>query len=79
MLGLAEYARAFNDPVARQEALIFYLIDDRAHDEVNGGYHQTYSLDWKKPINDDESSVFPEGSIKTLILTSLGHSQRFIR
>ena len=62
MFGLAEYARAFNDPVTRQEALdLFYLIDDRAHDDVNGSYHQTYSSDWKKPLEDDRIFDIPGG------------------
>jgi len=75
MLGLAEYAEAFNDPVARQEALdLFHLVDDRAHDDVNGGYHQIYSSDWRTLLMTIEPSVFPEGSIKTRILISLEHS-----
>jgi mannobiose 2-epimerase len=62
MFGLAEYAQAFNDRVARQEALdLFHLVDNRAHDDVNGSYHQTYSSDWKKPLNDDRIFDIPGG------------------
>jgi len=73
MLGLAEYARAFNDPVARQEALdLFHLVDDRAHDDVNGGYHQTYSSDWEKPLNDDRTFGIPGGKHQNPHINLLG-------
>ena len=50
---LAEYARAFNDPRARKEALaLFRLIDSKGHDDVNGGYHEAFMLTWL-PLPDD--------------------------
>jgi len=62
MFGLAEFAQAFNDPISRQEALeLFHLVDDRAHDKVNGSYHQTYSSDWNKPLDDDRIFDIPGG------------------
>ncbi len=51
--GLAEYARVFNDARARQEALkLFQLIDRKAHDDVQGGYREAFSVDWL-PLKDD--------------------------
>ncbi len=51
--GLAEYAQAFNDAVARQQALeLFQLIDQKAHDDANGGYREAFSEDWQ-PLKDD--------------------------
>lgn len=62
MFALARYAQAFNDPVARQEALdLFHLVDNRAHDDTNGSYYQTYSSDWKKRIHDDRTFDIPGG------------------
>jgi mannobiose 2-epimerase len=50
--GLAEYSLAFHDPQARQEALdLFEVMDRRAHDDRNGGYHVVFSEDWQ-PIQD---------------------------
>jgi mannobiose 2-epimerase len=50
---LAEYARAFNDPRARKEALaLFQLVDAKAHDDANGGYHEAYTLTWLPLPND---------------------------
>ncbi len=50
---LAEYARAFNDRPAREEALaLFHLIDRKAHDAANGGYREAFSADWQ-PLKDD--------------------------
>jgi mannobiose 2-epimerase len=73
ILGLAEYAQAFNDPVAQQEALgLFNLVDNRAHDDVNGGYHQTYSSDWTKPLNDDRIFDIPGGKHQNLHINLLG-------
>lgn len=46
--GLAEYALAFNDPQARQEALdLFAVIDRHAHDDEHGGYRIAFTADWK--------------------------------
>lgn len=51
--GLAEYARAFNDAAARDEALgLFQLIDRKGHDDANGGYHEAFSVDWQPLPND---------------------------
>ncbi len=73
ILGLAEYAEAFNDPVARQEALdLFNFVDHRAHDDVNGGYHQIYSSDWKKPLNDDKTFGIPGGKHQNPHINVLG-------
>jgi cellobiose epimerase len=45
--GLAEYARAFDDSPAREEALrLFRLIDRKAHDNENGGYHEGFNKEW---------------------------------
>lgn len=46
--GLAEYALAFHDAQARQEALnLFEVIDRNAHDNVHGGYHLAFTADWR--------------------------------
>lgn len=51
--GVAEYAQPFNDDAARREALdLFQLIDHKAHDDGNGGYHEASSQDWQ-PLRDD--------------------------
>jgi mannobiose 2-epimerase len=50
---LAEYARAFNDPRARREALaLFRLIDAKAHDDVNGGYREAFLMNWRPFLAD---------------------------
>jgi mannobiose 2-epimerase len=62
MFGLAKFAQAFNDPTARQEALdLFHLVDDQAHDKINGSYHQAFSSDWKKLLDDDKIFGIPGG------------------
>ncbi len=54
LYGLAEYARAFDDSRARREALeLFQLIDRKAHDNENGGYHEGFSKDWQYLSADD--------------------------
>lgn len=46
--GLAEYALAFQDRQALQEALdLFDLMERRAHDPVHGGYHVAFTEDWQ--------------------------------
>ncbi|HLY62915.1 MAG TPA: AGE family epimerase/isomerase [Terriglobia bacterium] len=46
---LAEYARAFQDPAAKREALeLFRLIDLKAHDNTNGGYFEAFTNDWSQ-------------------------------
>lgn len=48
MEGLAEYAVAFHDPQAMQEALdLFHVIDKHAHDNQNGGYQIAFTADWQ--------------------------------
>ena len=45
--GLAEYALAFNEPEAGQQALdLFAVIDRYAHDNQYGGYHVAFNADW---------------------------------
>jgi len=47
ILGLAEYAKVFNNHKAAEYALkCFRAIDKRAHDRVNGGYDQKNEPDW---------------------------------
>ncbi len=51
--GLAAYAEAFGDDSARRQALeLFRLIDQKAHDGVNGGYREAFTVDWQ-PLKDD--------------------------
>ena len=53
LYGLAEYAQAFNDAAAREEAMaLFQLIDRKGHDDVNGGYREAFSMDWQPLPND---------------------------
>ena len=48
MEGLAEYAVAFHDPQAAQEALdLFHVLDEHAHDNQNGGYQIAFTADWQ--------------------------------
>lgn len=48
MEGLAEYALAFHDSKAAQEALdLFHVIDQHAHDDQNGGYRIAFTADWQ--------------------------------
>jgi cellobiose epimerase len=48
MEGLAEYAVAFHDPHAAQEALdLFHVIDQHAHDNQYGGYRIAFTADWQ--------------------------------
>jgi mannobiose 2-epimerase len=48
MEGLAEYAVAFHDPQAAQEALdLFHVIDQHAHDSQYGGYRIAFTADWQ--------------------------------
>lgn len=48
MEGLAEYAVAFHDPQAAQEAMdLFHVIDQHAHDNQNGGYRIAFTADWQ--------------------------------
>jgi len=46
--GLAEYALAFHDAQAYQEALdLFNVIDQHAHDDKYGGYRIAFTADWR--------------------------------
>lgn len=46
---LAEYHAATGDPAAlRHATALFHLVDERAHDEVNGGYFDSYRRDWQR-------------------------------
>ena len=48
MEGLAEYALAFHDNQVADEALdLFRVIDQHAHDNVNGGYRIAFTADWQ--------------------------------
>lgn len=48
MEGLAEYAVAFHDSQAAQEALdLFRVIDQHAHDNQYGGYRIAFTADWQ--------------------------------
>ncbi|MGA8213392.1 MAG: AGE family epimerase/isomerase [Candidatus Sulfotelmatobacter sp.] len=48
MEGLAEYALAFHDKQAAQEALdLFRVIDQHAHDNEHGGYRIAFTADWQ--------------------------------
>lgn len=45
--GLAEYALAFQDSTAIQEALDLFEVMERAHDDVHGGYQMAFTEDWQ--------------------------------
>ena len=48
MEGLAEYALAFHDHQAAQEAIaLFHVIDQHAHDNQYGGYRIAFTADWQ--------------------------------
>ena len=48
MEGLAEYALAFHDHQAAQEAMaLFNVIDQHAHDNQYGGYRIAFTADWQ--------------------------------
>jgi len=48
MEGLAEYALAFHDPQASQEAMdLFHVIDQHARDDQHGGYRIAFTADWQ--------------------------------
>lgn len=48
MEGLAEYAVAFHDQKAAQEAMdLFHVIDQHAHDNQYGGYRIAFTADWQ--------------------------------
>jgi mannobiose 2-epimerase len=53
--GLAEYALAFNNSQALQEAFdLFDIMERRAHDNVNGGYQVAFTEEWR-PLGDYQS------------------------
>lgn len=58
---LAEYARAFHDAAARREALdLFRLIDQKAHDDTNGGYFEAFSTDWNHQLKNQLALDLPD-------------------
>ncbi|MHB8653169.1 MAG: AGE family epimerase/isomerase [Terriglobia bacterium] len=58
---LAEYARAFHDATARREALeLFQLIDQKAHDNANGGYFEAFSRDWNHQLKNPLALNLPD-------------------
>jgi mannobiose 2-epimerase len=58
--GLAAYAHAFHDGAARLRAFdLFELIDLRARDRPNGGYHEAFTEKWVPARGD--SSLGPPG------------------
>ncbi len=66
--GLAEYARAFDDSKAREEALeLFRLIDRKAHDNENGGYREGFSKEWQFLSADDTLGARGRKSMNTHI------------
>jgi mannobiose 2-epimerase len=78
--GLAEYALAFHDAQARQEALdLFETMEHRAHDDVHGGYHVAFTEDWQ-PIRDYQpgsgtapsSCVAPDAEAHPVLVDSHG-------
>jgi mannobiose 2-epimerase len=78
--GLAEYALAFNDAQARQEALdLFEIIERRAHDSMHEGYHVSFTEDWQ-PIRDyrhgsgiaASSCVAPDAEVHPVLVDSHG-------
>ena len=78
--GLAEYALAFHDAQARQEALdLFEIMDRRAHDDVHGGYHVAFTEDWQ-PIREYQrgsgtaasSCVAPDEEVHPVLVDSHG-------
>ena len=78
--GLAEYALAFRDARARQEALdLFEVMDRRAHEGAYGGYHMAFTEDWQ-PIRDYQrgsgtaasSCVAPDEEVHPVLLDSHG-------
>ncbi len=78
--GLAEYALAFHDARARQEALdLFEIMDRHAHDGVYGGYQVAFTADWQ-PIRDYKhgsgaaasSCVAPDEEVHPVLVDSHG-------
>lgn len=58
---LAEYARAFQDATARREALeLFRLIDQKAHDNANGGYFEAFNTDWNHQLKNPLALNLPD-------------------
>jgi mannobiose 2-epimerase len=78
--GLAEYALAFRDHAALQEALdLFALMDRNAHDSVHGGYWVAFSEDWQPllvPPADsgisDSACVAPTGELHPVLINAQG-------
>jgi len=52
--GLAEYALAFQDSAALQEAFDLFEVMERAHDNAHGGYGMAFTEDWQ-PLDEYDS------------------------
>jgi mannobiose 2-epimerase len=49
MYALAEHHRAFGSAASLRDAInIFLLVDQHAHDALNGGYHEAFTRDWNR-------------------------------
>jgi cellobiose epimerase len=58
---LAEYGRAFHDDSASHQALeLFRLIDQKAHDNANGGYFEAFNADWSHQIKNQLAMGLPD-------------------
>jgi mannobiose 2-epimerase len=63
---LGEYARAFSDEQAEQEAFdLFDLVERKAHDAARGGYYEAFSSDWL-PLSDPLPRGLGARGVKTL-------------
>lgn len=64
--GLSEFARATNDPDAKDQAIrLFHVIEQHAFDSKNNGYKEALTREWK-PINDMRLSDKDENGSKTM-------------
>lgn len=64
--GLSEYARATNDEEAKDAAIkLYYDLEKYAYDDVNGGYTEALTREWK-PIADMRLSDKDENGSKTM-------------
>lgn len=52
--GLSEYARTFGgDEILDEVLTAFEVLEAHAHDDVNGGYFEVFSSDWRERIEGD--------------------------
>lgn len=64
--GLSEFARATNDPDAKNQAIsLFHVIERYAFDAKNNGYKEALTREWM-PINDMRLSDKDENGSKTM-------------